>query len=94
MAYVNTQDGLFHHNEEMHCWERLDRVQNYRGHIIKTVTYHQEGTVGRQENHREYIVEFPSGRVSIFGINKRGGNIKELKEYIDFNIKHNRVEYL
>ena len=83
----------FHWSEDRHRWERIDRVQNYKGHEIASVTWHYDN--GKYwETHRDYRITFPSGRVSCFGINKRGGNIKALKEYIDFNIAHNRTEHL
>ena len=87
-------DGLFHHNTELHQWERLEKVQEYRGHKIESITYHREWLLEVPDNHRAYRVTFPSGRVSYWDINKRGGNIKAVKEYIDFNIEHDRKEYL
>lgn len=79
-------------NEETKDWERVDRVQEYKGVQIKTVTYHW-GYIEplRIRNHRKYVLTYPNGRVAEWGINKRGGNIKELKEYIDFQIKYGRI---
>lgn len=87
-------DNKFHYNKEMHQWERVDREQEYKGHIIKTVTYHEDYLLDRPNNHREYHITYPSGRTSSYPINKRGNNIKSLKEWIDFNIKYNREQYL
>lgn len=94
MACVDTPDSVFHYNDETLCWERLDHVQKYRGHVIKTVTWHRDHLIDRVDNHREYIVTCPSGRVMIWPIDKRGGNITDLKAYIDFNFKYNRDQYL
>ena len=81
----------YHWNEDRYQWERVDRVQTYRGHEIATVSTHDEGW---NVCHRAYIVTFPSGRQSYFGIDKRGGNIKNLKTWIDGNIEHNRTQDL
>ena len=75
----------YKYNEETYQWERIDREQTYKGVKIQTITYHADGY--GQKNHREYRVTWLDGRESWFGINKRGGNIKELKEYIDFKTK-------
>ena len=83
----------FHWNEDRNRWERVDRVQEYKGHEIASVTWHYDDE-RYWETHRDYRITFPSGRVSCFGINKRGGNIKSLKEWIDFNIEKNRTEHL
>ena len=83
----------YHWNAETYQWERVDRVQTYRGHEIATISTHDDSHYNRSY-HREYRVTTPSGRVSNFRINKRGGNIKNLKEWIDFNIDNNRVKYL
>ena len=84
----------FYWNEDRSRYERVDRVQVYRGHEIASVTYHRDWLFTPAENHRTYRVTRPSGKVSYWDINKRGGNIKELKEWIDFNIEHDRKEYL
>lgn len=84
----------FHWNEEHSQWERVDRVQQYKGHEIATITYHYDWLLTVPDNHRMYRITFPSGRVSSFNINKRGGNIKSLKEWIDFNIENDRKEFL
>ena len=80
----------FQHNEEMHQWERVDRVQEYKGHTIETITCHGEYSDPLNiKNHREYRVTSPDGRVSYRRINKReGGNIKDLMEYIDFKERY------
>ena len=83
----------YHWNEENYQRERVERVQNYNGHEICTISTHDDNH-NRYSYHREYRITFPSGRVSNWRINKRGGNIKALKEWIDFNIDHNRTEYL
>lgn len=84
-------ENKYHWNEDTHCWERVDHVQEYRGHKIETITWHMDD---HWDRHREYRVTFPSGRVSSWGINKRGGNIRNLKDWIDFNYENNRTEYL
>ena len=86
-------ENKFHWNEDRHRWERTDRVQKYRGHEITTVTWHYDND-RYYSTHRDYRITFPSGRVTHFGINKRGGNIKSLKEWIDFNLDNDRKEYL
>ena len=89
-------ENKFHWNEKLHRWERVDRVQTYRGHKIETVTWHYDtdNYYHYWESHRDYRITYPSGRSSAFGINKRGGNIKSLKEWIDFNVDNDRKEYL
>ena len=84
----------YHWNEERSLWIRVDRVQTYRGHEIATVSYHRDWLLTPPDNHRGYLVVKPSGKSSLWTINKRGGNIKELKDYIDFNVDNNREEYL
>ena len=84
----------YHWNEDRFQWERVDRVQEYKGHEIATITYHADWVLTIPDNHRAYVVTCPSGRQFYYGIDKRGGNIKKLKEYIDFNVKHNRTQYL
>ena len=76
----------FTYNDQSHAWERVDRIQNYGGCKIETVTYHAD--YFGADNSREYRVTWPDGHQSVFGINKRGGNIKELKKYIDFKAKY------
>lgn len=76
----------FIYNEEFYRWERDGRTQEYRGVKITTVEYHQ-GVHGA-DNHREYRLEYPDGKVTYFPINKRGGNIANLKSYIDYKIKY------
>lgn len=75
-------DGLFHYNQWM--WERTDRVQEYRGATIYTITSKIE--VGSRRSTRFYeVVE--EDRTWTMGINKRGGNIKAVKELIDMHKK-------
>ena len=76
----------YHWNGERYQWERVDRVQYYRGHEICTVSTHDEGW---HVKHRVYVVTFPSGKQTYFGIDKRGGNIANLKKWIDANIEKN-----
>lgn len=75
----------FQWNPEMHEWQRTDRVQEYRGIKIETITTHDD--TDRPRFHREYRLTFPTGKESYFRINKRGGNIKDLKFYIDIKLK-------
>ena len=82
-----TAQNLFHWNESSCQWERVDRVQTYKGLKIETVIYH--GDWHYADNHREYRVTRPDGSTFVFGINKQGGNIKRLKSYIDFKLKYN-----
>ncbi len=82
----------YHWKQDRRRWERVDRVQEYRGHKIETVSWHYDGEYS--ESHRDYKLTTPSGQVSCWHINKRGGNIKALKEWVDYNIDHNRTEYL
>lgn len=85
----------YHWNEERYQWERVDRVQQYRGHEICTVSYHADWDEKIPDNHRGYLVTYPSGRQTLWQIGKRRGmNIKDLKEYIDFNVDNNRTKYL
>lgn len=86
-------ENKFRWNEDRMRWERVDRVQEYRGHKIETVTWHYDDCK-YWETHRDYRITKPSGKVICWGINKRGGNIKALKEYIDFNIENDSAEYL
>lgn len=81
----------FIYNEEMYQWERVDRVQEYRGVQIETLTIHNDYYDPKDRvNHREYRVTYPSGKIIYTRINKRpGGNINDLKSYIDFKIKYN-----
>lgn len=90
--YYIPKDGLFHWNADMYSWERLDRVQTYKGCTIRSITYHGEHLDPRDNrNHREYRVTFPDGHEGCFGSVKRGGSLKELKEYIDFKEKYNEL---
>lgn len=82
----------FVYNEEMHEYERVDRVQEYKGIKIETLTTHGDYYNPKdRHNTRSYRLTYPDGRTSLFPINKRGGNIKNLKEYIDFKIKYNEL---
>lgn len=74
-------------NEEFYQWERLERVQEYKGCKIETLRTHDDSD--DPVYHREYRTTYPSGKVTHTFINKRaGGNIKDLKEYIDFKVKY------
>ena len=79
----------YHWNEDRAQWERVDKVQTYRGCEIATVSYHRDWVLTPPDNHRGYLVTYPSGVQHLWGINKRGGNINRLKEWIDFKIKRN-----
>ena len=82
----------FIYNDEMHEYVRVDKVQEYKGIKIETLTTHGDYFNTRNiRNHRSYRLTYPDGRTSTFPINKRGGNIKNLKEYIDFKIKYNEL---
>ena len=77
--------NIFHWNPEMCEWQRTDKVQEYRGIKIETITTHDDSDKPRF--HREYRMTYPTGKVSYFRINKRGGNIKDLKFFIDIKLK-------
>ena len=79
-------DNKYHWNEDRNQWERVDRVQNYRGVEIATISYHRDWLLNPPPNHRGYLVTYPSGVQHVWKIDKRGGNIKELKWWIDFKI--------
>lgn len=79
----------YHWNEDRAQWERVDKVQTYRGCEIATVSYHRDWVLTPPDNHRGYLVTYPSGVQHTWPINKRGGNIKRLKEWIDFKISRN-----
>ena len=75
-------DGKYHWNERYYQWERADRVQEYMGCTITTITTHDDSHTW---SHREYRITFPNGEECDFRINKRaGGNIKDLKEWLDW----------
>ena len=80
-------DGLFHWQESRHQWERVERVQYYNGVKIESITSHGDWDGAR--NHRAYLLTYQDGRTALFGINKRGGNIKEIKQYLDIKSKYN-----
>ena len=85
-------DGLFHWNNERYKWERLNRTIYYRGCVLRSVTHHAERRFPHDnENHKEWYITFPDGHESAFGSVKRGGDLKSLKEYIDFKIKHGEL---
>jgi hypothetical protein len=42
-------------------------------------------------NHKEWRITFPDGHEGHFGSVKRGGSLKELKEYIDFKEQYNEL---
>lgn len=77
-------------NEIFYQWERVDRVQYYRGFKIETLSTHDDRD--RPIYHREYRTTYPDGKVVYTRINKRrGGNIADLKQYIDFKLKYNEI---
>lgn len=75
-----TKDGLFHMDAD-HVWHRLDRVQEYKGITILTETVYQDDRPERKQ--REYVLIWEDGRISRHQINKRGGNISDLRYMID-----------
>ena len=79
----------YYYNEEMYRWERIGKVQEYKG--VKIETMYSHGDYFNAPVHREYRVTWPNGRVSYSGINKRGDNITSLKQYIDFKAKYNEL---
>ena len=81
-------ENLYRWNETLYQWEKVTRVQEYRGCKIETLSTHDDNS--DPVYHREYRITYPSGRVTQRVINKReGGNIKDIKQYIDFKIKYN-----
>ena len=79
--------NLYQWNKEMYQWERVNRVQEYRGVKIETLSTHDDSE--NPTYHREYRITYPSGRITYRRINKREcGNITDLKKYIDFKIKY------
>ena len=91
-AYYIPQDGKYHWNKESFQWERLDRVQEYKGCIIRSITYHSEWNDPMKiRNHREYRITFPDGHEGWFGSFKKGGSLKELKDFIDFKEKYGKL---
>lgn len=85
------KDGLFHHNDELYRWERVDSIREYKGCIIELITFHHDWLLKVPENHREYKITFPDGHSSFFGSLKRGGDLKSLKDFIDFKAEHNEL---
>ena len=80
-------DGKYHYNQEMCEWERTDKVQNYKGATIYSITSHYDECTRR---HRFYeVVE--EGRTWTFDINKRGGNIETVKWLIDKHIEERTI---
>lgn len=85
-------DVLFHWNCDRMRWERLNRTIFYRGCVLRSVIYHYDcSDPCKIVNHREWRITFPDGHESGFGSVKRGGDLKSLKEYIDFKIKHGEL---
>lgn len=85
-------DGLFHHNEELHMWERVDSVREYKGCIIELITHHREWTLDVPQNHREYKVTLPDGSSFYNGsLKQRGGDLKSIKQYIDRKFDHGEL---
>ena len=84
-------DGLFHHNEELHMWERVESVREHKGCIIELITWHREWTLNVPRNHREYKITFPDGHSAMFGSLRRGGNLKSLMDFIDLKEKYGEL---
>ena len=78
-------ENKYHYNEEMYAWEKIVKVQYYKGTKIESISSHAD--YFNAPHHRFYRVTWLDGHVSDFGIDKRGGNIKELKAYIDFKTR-------
>lgn len=74
----------FQWNDELCEWQRVERVQMYKGVKIETVTTHAD--YHNAPRHREYRLTWADGHDGWFPINKRGGNIKDLKHYIDVKL--------
>ena len=84
-TYYIPADGLYHWNEKFYQWERLNRTINYKGCVLRSITYHREWTNPKDYvNHKEWRITFPDGHEGCFGSVKRGGSLKELKDYIDW----------
>lgn len=79
-------ENKYQWNEQYHHWERVERVQEYKGCKFESMRIHDDSDDPHYS--REYRITWPSGKVNYWTINKRGGNIKALKEYIDFKIKY------
>ena len=79
-------------NERFHQWERVDREQEYRGIKIETLTCHDDHyDYSQRRRWREYRLTWPDGHTSDFRINKRGGNITEIKKWLDFKAKYGEL---
>ena len=92
-SYRIPADNLFHWNNEMHTWERLNRTIKYKGCVLRSITYHYEHTDPRKiVNHKEWFITFPNGRESSFGSVKRGGDLKSLKDYIDWKEERGELD--
>lgn len=90
--YYIPADGLFHLNDDLFTWERLNRVVKYKGCVLRSVTYHYDYTdISRRVNHREWRITFPDGHESSFGSIKRGGDLKSLKDYIDLKYRNGEL---
>ena len=74
-------DGKYHWNEESYSWERADKEQWYKGWRIVSVSSKDSDN---KSHHRFYELTDTNGAVGQIGINKRGGNIGEIKNMIDF----------
>ena len=91
-TYRIPADGLFHWNAEFYQWERLNRTIKYKGCVLRSITYHHEWINPKDcINHREWYVTFPDGHESSFGSVKRGGSLKDLKDYIDWKEEHGKL---
>lgn len=91
-SYYIPADGLYHWNPKCSAWERLNRTIQYKGCTFRSVTYHLDYTNPKDiVNHKEWRITFPDGSEGHFGSVKRGGSLKELKEYIDFKEKYGEL---
>ena len=91
-TYYIPADGLFHWNGERYAWERLGRTIKYKGCVLRSITYHWDyNDPCKIENHREWRITFPDGHEAQFGSVKRGGSLKDLKDYIDFKARYGEL---
>lgn len=88
-GYYIPKDGLFHWDADSFSWIRLNREINYKGCVLRSVTYYYDYSDPLKiEKHREWRITFPDGHEGQFGSVKRGGSLKDLKDYIDWKIEH------
>lgn len=76
------KDGLFHLDGNLLEWHRVDRVQEYKGIQILSLTVYPDEQPDRR--HREYLLIWKDGHTFRQRINKHGGNIADLKYWIDY----------